>query len=359
MKKKKIAILFGGRSGEHEVSLRSARTIFEGLNKDNYDILAFFIDKTGFWYSVDNVCFLSDTIIPEEDKRISITPHGGNMAFCFFGNGIVIDSIDAVFPVLHGPLGEDGTVQGLLRMADIPFVGCDVLSSAICMDKEISKRLLRDAGIRITDFFVMTDDDKLLSFEEASELFGTPLFVKPANMGSSVGVSCVMNAIDYDNALRNAFLYDTKIIIERVVVGVEIECAVLGTINPIASLVGKIIPNEDVFYSYDAKYINDTGAMVECPAEFGDELLSKIQSVALFAYRTLQCSGLARVDMFLKEDGEVILNEVNTLPGFTSISMYPKLWEASGKPLTKLLDELVEDAFFRYERKCNLKTSYK
>lgn len=261
------------------------------------------------------------------------------------------------FPVLHGTFGEDGTVQGMLKLANIPFVGAGVLGSAVGMDKDVMKRLLKGDGIPVADFLTFSygDRDKI-DFDEVTNRLGTPIFIKPANMGSSVGISKVYDQENFEAAVDNAFLYDTKIIIEENIKGREIECSVLGNENPIASLPGEILPQGE-FYSYQAKYIDEKGAVLDMPAKLSQELIEQIQKYAILTYKSLCCEGMARVDFFLKENGDILVNEINTIPGFTRISMYPKLWEVSGIPYSKLIDRLIELALSRFEREQALKTN--
>ena len=266
--------------------------------------------------------------------------------------------VNVVFPILHGPFGEDGTVQGLLKLADIPFVGSSVLGSAVGMDKEAMKKILKDNSIPIADYFCLYKDEDILSYEEVVRRFKSPFFVKPANMGSSVGVSKVSKKEDYHKAISLAFDYDLKIIIEEFVKGREIECSVLGNSNPQASVLGEVIPNHD-FYSYDSKYIDKEGADLEVPANIDNETAGKIQNLAVKTFKSLYCEGLGRVDFFLKENGDVFVNEINTIPGFTKISMYPRLWEASGISYKDLITELINLSLERYEKEKGLKTSYK
>lgn len=265
-------------------------------------------------------------------------------------------SIDVVFPILHGPFGEDGTIQGLLKLANVPFVGASVLGSAVGMDKDVMKRLLREAEIPIGKFLTFKEKD-IPTYEEAVKNLGLPLFVKPANMGSSVGVSKVREKKDFDKAVWEAFKYDRKILIEEGIKGREIECSVLGNDNPIASIPGEVIPNHD-FYSYEAKYIDKDGATLEIPAKLSNEIIKKIQILTVKTFKTLSCEGLGRIDFFLKENGDILVNEINTIPGFTSISMYPKLWEASGISYTELIDRLIQLALERFKKEKKLKTSY-
>jgi D-alanine-D-alanine ligase len=266
----------------------------------------------------------------------------------------IIGRSDVVFPVLHGPYGEDGTVQGLLQLYDIPFVGAGVTGSAIGMDKEVMKRLLHDGGIPIPLFHVYRNSDRALKdFKEVSSVLGLPLFIKPANLGSSVGISMVNDQEDFKRAVREAFRHDQKIIVEECIEGREIECSVLGNEQPIASMPGEIISHHK-FYSYDAKYVDDRGADLVIPAELEKDTVRKIQDLAVMTFRLTCCEGLARVDFFIRKNGDILVNEINTMPGFTNISMYPKLWEASGIPQRQLIDRLVELAFERHDREKGL-----
>lgn len=344
-KKIKVGIIFGGKSAEHEVSLRSAKNIVEAIDTEKYDPVLIGIDKTGVWFLHDRANFLFNAT----DRRIALIPQSEGR--------IEQDiSIDVAFPILHGTFGEDGTIQGLLKLADIPHVGAGVLGSAVGMDKDVMKRLLRDAGIPIAKFLVARENE-LVAHEEVVKKLGTPFFVKPANLGSSVGVHKVNNNKEFAEAIRDAKKYDRKIVIEEYIKGREIECSVLGNDEPIASVPGEIVLHRE-FYSYDAKYEDAQGATCEIPAKLSDELVKKIQALAIRTFQTLSCEGLGRVDFFLKENGEVLVNEINTMPGFTSTSMYPKLWEASGISYTELIDRLIQLAFERFEKEKKLATSY-
>lgn len=286
------------------------------------------------------------TFAPESNGEISSIENRQN-------NG----SIDVAFPILHGPMGEDGTVQGFLKLANIPFVGSSVLGSAVGMDKDVMKRLLRDAGIPIGKFLTLRDSDSIPGFSEVSSLLGSPFFVKPANMGSSVGVSKVHDETSYHAAVDLAFSFDLKIIAEEFISGKEIECSVLGNSNPIASVIGEIKPSHE-FYSYDAKYLDEKGAILEIPTILPENVADRAREIAIRTFKLLAAEGLGRVDMFLKENGEILVNEINTIPGFTKISMYPKLWEASGITYTELIDRLIQLAMERFEKEKKLKTSY-
>ena len=317
----KIGILFGGKSAEHEISLQSAKSIYDFLDSSKYEPVLIGIDKDGKWYLTDSISFQG------EKKPVYLLPEN--------------IKLDLVFPVLHGPFGEDGTVQGLLKLADIPFAGSGVLSSAVCMDKDITKRLLRDAGIPIGKFLTLNLHEPIPSFKKIEENLGNPVFVKPANLGSSVGISKVYSEAEFNAALTEAFKHDKKIILEEFIPGREIECAVLGNENPKASLAGEIIPSHD-FYSYSAKYTDEKGAELIIPAKLENDILKQIQELSVKVFKVLGCKGLARVDFFLKKDGEIIVNEINTMPGFTKISMFPKLWEASGISYSELVTALIE-----------------
>ncbi len=322
MKKKlKIGILFGGKSAEHDVSIHSAENIINALDKNKYEITPIKISQNGDFSILD-----------------------------------IYKKFDVIFPVLHGPYGEDGSMQGFLKILNVPFVGPSVLASALGMDKEIMKRLLRDAGIPIGDFLIINKNDKK-TFKEIENKLDSPVFIKPANMGSSVGIHKVNNKKEWENALKDAFQYDIKIIVEKMIHGREIECAVLGNENPVASIPGEIIPNAD-FYSYNSKYI-DNKSICEIPAKISKEKIKEIQNLAVKVFTTLNCEGMGRVDFFLKENCEILVNEINTIPGFTAISMYPKMWEASGLNLSKLLDKLIDLAIQRFKREQKLKNSVK
>jgi D-alanine-D-alanine ligase len=368
MKNKKIrlGVLFGGKSAEHEVSLISARNVIEALDQEKYDVFLIGIDKTGEWRLRNAYSYLMN---PDNPKLVQLTEAKENLALLPKGDGKEIVSysgnqlqqslqLDVIFPVLHGPYGEDGTVQGLLKLANIPFVGAGVLGSAVGMDKDVMKRLLRDAKIPIAHFLTLHEYNRhQFTFEDLVKEVGLPFFVKPANLGSSVGISKVKNKEDFDAAIDTAFLYDRKILIEEFVPGREIVCSVLGNDNPIASLPGEIVPNHE-FYSYEAKYLDTEGANYKTPVELPQPLVEKIQQMAIDACRVLCCEGMARVDLFLKENGELIVNEINTIPGFTKISMYPKLWVASGLPYSELLDRLIALAIERHEKESRLKTTF-
>lgn len=361
-KKLRIGVLFGGKSAEHEVSLQSARNVIESLDKEKYEVVPIGIDKDGKWLLSRTSDYLLNSSNPKliklnkSNKEVSLYAQGQGALVSINGDYDIKGKLDVIFPVMHGPFGEDGSMQGLLKLAGIPFVGPGVLGSAVGMDKEVTKRLLRDAGILIGKFITLRAKEKI-SFNEIEKELGLPVFIKPVNMGSSVGVSKVRNENEFKKAIKEAFLYDTKIIIEENIPGREIECAVLGNDAPMASIPGEIIANND-FYSYDAKYI-DEGSVAEIPAKISPKTTKEVQKLAIKTFQTLNCEGLSRVDFFLKKNGDVLINEINTIPGFTDISMYPKLWEASGIKISKLLDRLITLAIERFEKEKKIKTSVK
>ena len=258
---------------------------------------------------------------------------------------------------MHGPFGEDGTIQGLLKLANLPFVGASVLGSAVGMDKDVMKRLMRDSKIPIARFITLTCTMKdQADFKDVEKQLGLPFFVKPANLGSSIGISRVSDQGEFIQAIDNAFQFDNKIVIEEYIKGREIECSVLGNDDPVASLPGEIIP-QGVFYSYKAKYVDENGARLEIPAKIGEHLTDQVMKLAVKTFRVLCCEGMARVDFFIKENNEIIVNEINTIPGFTKISMYPGLWEKSGIPYSELIDRLIQLALERHKKESRLITS--
>lgn len=361
-RKTHVGILFGGKSAEHEVSLQSAKNVADAIDRDKYDVSLIGIDKTGRWLLPDQSQFLLNATDPklirlnrENETSVALVPQSGGELTDLSGSAFHA-TIDVVFPVLHGPFGEDGTVQGLLKLAGVPFVGADVLGSAVGMDKDVAKRLLRDAGMPIARFMVLKARDTR-DFETISAELGLPFFVKPANLGSSVGVHKVSDKPGFEDAITDAFLYDTKVIAEEFVDGREVECSVLGNADPIASVVGEIVSNHE-FYSYEAKYIDESGAALNVPAEIPEEASDLVRKLAIRAFEVLSCEGMARVDFFLKADGTVVINEINTIPGFTRISMYPRLWQASGISYSDLIDRLIGLAIERFERERTLKNAY-
>jgi D-alanine-D-alanine ligase len=363
MAKLRVGVVFGGKSAEHEVSLQSAKNIVEAMDKARFDVVLLGIDKQGQWHINDASNYLLNA---QDPARIALRPSDITLAqipgklseqLINAESGEALPAIDVIFPIVHGTLGEDGSLQGMLRMANLPFVGSDVLSSAACMDKDVTKRLLRDAGLAIAPFVTLTraNRDKF-SFADVKEKLGLPLFVKPANQGSSVGVSKVKTEEQYQQAVALAFEFDHKVVVETGINGREIECAVLGNDYPEASTCGEIVLNSE-FYAYDTKYIDGNGAKVVVPAAIDSAVNEKIRQTAIEAYQALGCSGMARVDVFLTTENDVIINEINTLPGFTNISMYPKLWQASGLDYTSLITRLIELALDRHQANAALRTT--
>ncbi|MCL2579143.1 MAG: D-alanine--D-alanine ligase [Oscillospiraceae bacterium] len=350
---KTLCIVFGGVSSEHEVSLRSAFSVLENIDRSAYSVVMLGITKDGRW-----LCYQGEqSRIPTGQWEASgqtipavISPdrsHGGLLLLEEDGPQPV--KLDVVFGVLHGKNGEDGTIQGLLELAGIPYVGCGVLSSALCMDKGVAHSLLTGAGIKKTGLMVVYQGEMAdfagLERRLAAEL-GYPMFVKPANAGSSVGVSRAENSAELAEALALAFEHDKKVVVEQEVIGREIECSAIGNETPIiAQMTGEIVPTAG-FYDYEAKYLDDS-AKLYIPAEIDEAAAARMREIAAKAYKVMCCEGFARVDFFLKADGEVLLNEINTIPGFTSISMFPKLFEASGMAYSRLISALLEYALER------------
>jgi len=352
--KLKVGILFGGRSPEHKISLLSASNVIERIDRSKFDVVLLPIDKDGTWYIQNELSVVHPgdakniTLTNLEDKVI-LSQNTGEHSIISLISGKEIAKIDVLYPILHGINGEDGSIQGLAKVAGIPCVGCGILSSSACMDKDITKRLLRDANIPNANFLTLRKGyNDELSYYHVSKKLGEQLYIKPANLGSSVGVSLVKNEDQYNDAIRLAFQYDHKVIVEERIIGKEIECAVLGNLDPKASVIGEILPKTE-WYTFENKYVDDDGAGLEIPAKISDELSEKARKLAVETYRTLDCSGLARVDMFLKEDGTILVNEVNTIPGFTSISMYPKLWNATNLDYENLISKLIFHAVEKYK----------
>ncbi len=366
----RVAVLFGGRSAEHEISLLSARFVLESLDKERYLPVLIGIDKAGRWSLQDSSVLLAASSDPRsvglaaEQPGVLMPPHPGAGLVSSGHGGVTgkLGAVNVVFPVLHGPYGEDGTVQGLLELAGVPYVGSGVLGSAVGMDKDVMKRLLAAAGLPILPYRTvrrarwMHERDGLL---EGMKGLALPLFVKPANLGSSVGVKRVSEIGELGPAVDHAFQFDEKVVIEQGLARPrEIECAVLGGDPPFASVPGEIIiEHADGFYSYAAKYLDAGGAMTRVPAPLSDAQTKDANQLALAAFAALEAEGLARVDLFLDAKGRFFINEINTMPGFTAISMFPKLMEASGIGPRELVTRLIEEAFARAERRHALRTT--
>jgi len=348
-KKITIGLICGGTSGEHEVSLVSAYNIQAALDREKYEVLLIAIDKNGKWFLGNSPEFLENT---DDVRRVTFRKNlpttfpqtgstGGDKPATTAQSANDLAQVDVFFPITHGKLGEDGALQGLLELLGKPYVGADVYGSAICMDKDVTKRLLQHRGIPVARYKLLRNPQEL-SFAEAVSELGETLFVKPCREGSSLGVSKVRTAEEYAEALQKAFSADRKVLVEEAISGREIECSVLGNDSPEAApVLGEIVPLRE-FYSYEAKYVDDDGAELIIPAEIDPEVSQQIRKVAVDAFLLTECRGMARVDFFLRSDNTFILNEINTLPGFTKISMFPKLWDASGLAYPKLLDRLIE-----------------
>jgi len=379
-KRLRVGVLFGGRSSEHEISLRSALTVMSAMDPARYEIVPIGIGRDGRWYLERNALKVLAEKTPHlaalgaggtqvtllahpEGQSLVATPEDGARGGATRASAAMPGALDVVFPVLHGTYGEDGTVQGLLELAGIAYVGAGVLGSAIGMDKDAQKRLLRDAGVAVVRYFAIDRAD----YRDAPELgtrlarkLGYPVFVKPNALGSSIGISKVKRAADLDAALDDAFQYDRKALIEASCEGRELECSVLGNDRPEASVPGEVlVKGAHEFYDYESKYVDPEGSTIKIPAELPPAKAKKLRAMAVSAFKALSIRGMARVDFLASRDlREIYVNEVNTIPGFTAISMYPKLWEASGLPLPKLIDRLIELALDEHRERASLKITY-
>lgn len=350
MNKISVAVLFGGCSSEHEISLISASTFIDNLDKDKYDVHLIGITKDGefFKYNGDTESIKDGSWINKDVKKCIISPDRKHHGIIVFeDNSYSVINIDVAIPALHGKNGEDGTIQGLLQLADIKFVGCDCISSANCMDKELTHILLENAGVKMAGWVCgKSYEDKDVIVNRVESKFEYPVFIKPANAGSSIGVSKANNREELVKGLELAFDNDKKAIIEETIVGKEIECAVLGNQNPKATLPGEIASANEELYDFEAKYVNPESTLY-IPARVSQDILENVRTEAIKAYTAMGCEGLSRVDFFVKDNGDILLNEINTFPGFTSISMYPKMWENMGLKIDKLIDELISYALKR------------
>ena len=351
MKKVRVGVVFGGRSGEHEVSLRSAEFILRALDRRKYDVVPIAITKDGKWLAAER-----PGLIPAPEEEIQQALDAG-VPMELTAEPSVLGPLDVVFPIVHGTFGEDGTIQGFLELAGVAYVGAGVLGSAVAMDKDVMKRLLRDAGLPVVDYWRVTAKELDGFVETFREALPYPVFVKPANLGSSVGISKVKSAHDLKAALATAFEYDRKVVVERGIDAREIELSVLGNDDPVVSVPGEVRPVRE-FYDYRAKYVSDDTELI-VPATLDPAQVLEAQGMALSAFKVLECSGMARVDLFLENDtGNFHVNEINTLPGFTSISQYPRLWEASGLGYAQLLDRLIQLAIERHDDRAKRRLSY-
>jgi D-alanine-D-alanine ligase len=345
-KKKKVAILYGGRSVEHGVSVNSARNIFEYINKDRFEPLPIGITKSGQWYLTSGV-----TKDIEQGKAMGLILDAQSPGFTLLSSGDRMKA-DVIFPVLHGTDGEDGSIQGMIKAMDIPMVGTGVLGSSVSMNKIIAKRLLKLAGLPVTKFLAFDYTQKEeINFKEVKKELGLPFMVKSASLGSSVGVSKVKDEKSFHTAIDEAFRYDDSLLIEEFITGREIECAILGNTPPEASYPGEIvISSKYEFYTFDAKYVDPDAVRIDVPAKLDSKIAEKIRQVSVKAFQALHCEDFSRVDLFLTEDGAIYINEINTIPGFTNSSMYPMMWKERGVSFTDLISKLLDLADERYDR---------
>ena len=357
--RRRVAVVFGGRSAEHEISVISARSVIEALDPERYEVIAIGVTREGRWQllpagppalgpgSSDEL----PGVTPDAGAEIALDQDPGSQTLVAADGSRT--PVDVVFPVLHGPYGEDGSIQGVLEMAGVPSVGAGVLASAVGLDKAIQKVLFTAAGIPVVPYEVVHERDWAEDpegVEARASRLGYPLFAKPAALGSSIGIELVEEPSRLREALEQAFRFGRKAVLERSVAGArELEVSVLGNDDPVASVAGEIVPRDHAFYDYEAKYLDEHGAELLIPADLPADRLEEIQRLAVTAFRAIDGAGMARVDFFLAPDGRLYMNEVNTIPGFTSISMYPRLWEASGLAYPDLVDRLIELAIERHE----------
>jgi D-alanine-D-alanine ligase len=332
----RVAVIMGGRSSEHDISLASARSVVDALDPERYDVRTVEIGQDGRW-QLDS----PQARLGTGDEKLPVPADGSSSPF---------EGVDVVFPILHGPFGEDGTVQGFLELADLAYVGAGVTASALCMDKDLFKAVMRDKGVPVVESITVLDRHR----DRVENPFGFPVVVKPARLGSSVGISIAKTPEEFSRALDLALEHDEKILLEEFVSGVEVECSVLGNEEPIASIPGEIVPLASDWYDFAAKY-DEGGMELIIPPRLDERTITRVQELAVAAFVASDCEGMARVDCFVRENGEVLVNELNTIPGFTSTSVYAKLFEASGIPYADLLDRLVELALERRDRRARLR----
>lgn len=363
--KKRLAIVYGGKSGEHEVSLQTARSVINSVDPSKYECYPIYISKAGQWHNgpkiqgkIDHVELLDLT--RPESRQALIAQSGGDLETKESANVVITDGFykssqiyDVVFPLLHGPNGEDGTVQGLLELLDVPYVGAGVLASAVGMDKVLMKTVFAQEGLPQGKYTHVLrsqwEKDSTPFIEKVESMLGYPCFIKPANLGSSVGISKAKNREQLIRGIGQACQYDRKIIVEEFIEAREIELAVLGNEEPVVSVAGEIVPSNE-FYDYKAKYIDGKSAMI-IPAQISDDTYAEMKELAIRAYRSIDGTGLTRADFFLTKDGQIYINEINTMPGFTPFSMYPLLWQNSGLSYGELIDRLIDLALDRFEDK--------
>ena len=352
MSKTRVLLLFGGQSAEHEVSVVSARSVYQAIDADKYEVILTGISRKGQWFLEDGNASLLEQSVVSDDNGLPVQLGAGQRDLVALdGNSVGGAAFDVVFPLLHGPRGEDGSVQGLLELADVAYVGAGIAASAVGMDKELARAVFAQAGLRQTDYLVIRRSawnvDRQGTLEDIEAKIRYPLFVKPVNLGSSIGISKVHDTQSLESAIDLAAGYDLKIMVEASVENArELECAVLGNDDPKASVIGEIIPGAE-FYDYTTKYIDDRSQLI-VPAELPESVSAEIQRMSVDAFRAIDCAGLGRVDFLMTSSGDIFLNEINTMPGFTPISMYPRLWQASGIAYPALIDELIQLALARH-----------
>ncbi len=336
--KKLVAILYGGRSVEHEISINSAKNIYEFIDKNLFDVVLIGISKNGSWHITDEV---NGNFEDDEPLSLQLTPGAA-----IFKNDVVRFKPDVVFPVLHGTDGEDGSIQGLLQAMNIPFAGSGVLGSAVSMSKLSSKRLLKAAGIPTSEFVTYSYEQiDSIEYENIIDTLGLPFMAKAANLGSSVGVYKVKSRDDFKKAVHECFLFDSTVLFEEFIEGRELECSVLGNADPIASFPAEIVISDAYeFYTYEAKYLDPNAVELHVPAKLEDSIADKIREISTKAYLALHCENFARVDLFLKANGDVLINEINTIPGFTNSSMFPMMWKERGISFTELITKIIHMA---------------
>lgn len=351
---KTVLLLYGGKSVEHEISIRSAINVYENIDKRNYNVLVVGIAKTGVWY-------LNSSVSKEisHGEKVAPVPSESGGALINVGTGKML-FFDIVFPVLHGTDGEDGGVQGIFKSYNVPLVGCTVLGAALAMDKILSKKVLEAAGIPVAEYLDYDHSQKeKFTYQYITEKIGTPFMIKAASLGSSVGISKVKSEADFDTALSESLQYGNQILFERFVKGRELECGVIGNEEPEATLPGEIILKKNYdFYTYQAKYQDDDAIDIVIPANIPNELSDQIRKHCVEAYKALRCDDYARVDLFLTENGQVIINEINTIPGFTNVSMFPMLWQNMGLSYVELINKLIILAVERWEKQNSYLTHY-
>jgi D-alanine-D-alanine ligase len=353
-KKLSVAILFGGKSVEHQISINSAKNIFEFMDKTKFDPIAIGISPKGDW-------FLKDAVDGDFENQtpLSLMLSATKKGFKNLSNGELIVP-DIIFPVLHGTDGEDGSIQGLLKAFEMPFAGTGVLGSAVSMSKLYTKRLLEAAGIPVCKYLTFTYAEKdTIAFKEIESVLGLPFMAKAANLGSSVGIVKVKSEQDFKMALEEAFKFDHTVIFEQFVVGRELECSIMGNENPVASMPAEIVVSKNYeFYTYEAKYLDPNAVALHIPSKIDADLAEKIRSLSIRTYKALHCEDFARVDLFLKENGEILVNEINTIPGFTNSSMFPMMWKERGISFTDLITKLIEMALIRWKSQMRISNQY-